>query len=196
MPVKIWLLLSCSMVTCALSAQRMVFSMNTFGINFGKMTVERKQLNDSTEEYTLHASGYLKVLWMERRDETHYQTRFVHGRLVYSQYKHIESGVVKKWNTIKESGNGCQVKSHKGDFFLKEKPDASVLQMYFEKPQKLASVFHEAEVGLIPLNYKNDGTIEFKVSDGSRTQYQYTENKLTGMVVHLPIATVTMKRIE
>jgi hypothetical protein len=96
------------------TAQKVAYSMTSFGITFGKMIVERQQVNDSTDIYTLHAKGYLKVLWMERSDESFYEVKFVNGKLVSSTFRQVESGVVKKWNKLHFNGMESVVESHKG----------------------------------------------------------------------------------
>jgi hypothetical protein len=103
-------------------AQQYTFSMSAFGINFGKMVVTKTQENDSTELYTLNAKGYLKVLWMERNDQTLYEVRYRHGKLLSSSYKQTESGELKKWTKVAYDGTKYVVDSYKGKRTFTEPP--------------------------------------------------------------------------
>src|SRR6218665_1253683 len=87
-----------------LFAQQLTFQMSAIGINFGKMIVTRTQENDSTEAYSLHAKGFLKVILWERKDETKNTVRYENGKLLSSEYMQVESNVLKKWNKIRFDG--------------------------------------------------------------------------------------------
>jgi len=191
----LWLIFFTSLAG-AVQAERLVYEMSAFGIKFGTMTVEHKHLNDSTEQYTLHAKGYLKVLWMERNDESIYEVRYVHQQLRYSSFRQIESGVVKRWNRVMGNGKQYTVESSEGNRVFNEPPLFSVLKMYFQSPKNISRVFHEAEAGYTTLFHKNDNTVEIKSADGGRGVYFYTKEKLTHMEFHISIATVYMKLIN
>lgn len=169
--------------------------MTAFGINFGQMTVTRTIENDSTELYTLKAKGYLKVLWMERDDETHNSVRFQNGRLLSSNYKQMESKELTNWNTVSFDGKRYIVDSNQGKYFLTETPEFSVLKLYFMHPKSITRVFSEAEGGFVNLKHVNENTVELKNSKGDRSVYFYKNGSIEKLEFHTSIAKVNMKRI-
>jgi len=178
-----------------LFAQKITFEMTAFGINFGQMTVTRTIENDSTELYTLKAKGYLKVLWMERDDETHNSVRFQNGRLLSSNYKQMESKELTNWNTVSFDGKRYIVDSNQGKYFLTETPEFSVLKLYFMHPKSINRVFSEAEGGFVNLKHVNENTVELKNSKGDRSVYFYKNGSIEKLEFHTSIAKVNMKRI-
>lgn len=178
-----------------LFAQKITFEMTAFGINFGQMTVTRTIENDSTELYTLKAKGYLKVLWMERDDETHNSVRFQNGRLISSNFKQMESKELTKWNTVSFDGKRYIVDSNQGKYFLTETPEFSVLKLYFMHPKSITRVFSEAEGGFVNLKHVNENTVEMKNAKGDRSVYFYKNGAIEKLEFHTSIAKVNMKRI-
>lgn len=178
-----------------LFAQKITFEMTAFGINFGQMTVTRTIENDSTELYTLKAKGYLKVLWMERDDETHNSVRFQNGRLISSNFKQLESKELTKWNTVSFDGKRYIVDSNQGKYFLAETPEFSVLKLYFMHPKSITRVFSEAEGGFVNLKHVNENTVEMKNAKGDRSVYFYKNGAIEKLEFHTSIAKVNMKRI-
>lgn len=176
-------------------AEKITFQMTAFGIDFGQMTVSKSTENDSTELYTLNAKGHLKLLWMERNDETQNTVRFRNGKLLYSSYRQIESGKLTKWITINYDGKKYVVNSNKGPSTFTEMPLFSVLKMYFSKPQGLTRVFSEAEAGFTALKRLDDNTYEIKNSEGDRSVYFYKNAAIDKLEFHTSIAKVSMKRI-
>lgn len=168
--------------------------MSAFGIKFGTMTVTKSKENDSTDLYTLHAKGYLKVLWMERNDETYYAVRYRHGKLISSSYKQVESGVTKKWTNVTCNGSQYVVDSYRGKRSFTEAPVYSILSLYFNSPQNLKSIFYEAEANYANVKH-NGNAVEVLSSDGNRSIYKYINGVLQEMEFHISIATVYMKRI-
>lgn len=176
-------------------AQKITFEMTAFGINFGQMTVTRTIENDSTELFTLKAKGYLKVLWMERDDETHNSVRFQNGRLLSSNFKQMESKELTKWNTVSFDGKRYIVDSNQGKYFLTETPEFSVLKLYFMHPKSITRVFSEAEGGFVNLKHVNENTVEMKNAKGDRSVYFYKNGAIEKLEFHTSIAKVNMKRI-
>ncbi len=180
----------------AAHAQRMVFDMSAFGITFGTMTVNRYWESDSSEVYTLHAKGYLKVLWMERSDETFYEVRYKQGKLVHSSFRQVESGVLKKWTYVRSTTEGYKVDSYRGKRTFSESPVFSVLKLYYQVPEGINKIFYEAESDFTKLIQRNEKTFEIKSSDGNRSIYKYVNDELAKMEFHISIATVYMKRVS
>ncbi|MFN8276395.1 MAG: DUF6134 family protein [Chitinophagales bacterium] len=178
------------------TAEEVVFDMSAFGIHFGKMTVTRTRENDSTEVFRLHAKGYLKVLWMERNDETKYEARYVHSQLQSSLYRQYESGKLTKWTDIMLNGQQYQVKSWKGNRTFTAPPRYSVLHLYFEHPQQRTSIFSETDGGFEKVAFADSEKVELKTSDGNRSLYHFINGVLRSIEVHLSIATVHMQRIN
>lgn len=176
-------------------AQQVTFEMSAFGIDFGKMTVTKTRDNDSTETYTLKAKGYLKVLWMERDDETRNTVKFQNGNLLSSSYTQMESGVTTKWNTVSFDGKRYTVNSDQGKYFLTETPHFSVLKLYFHKPESITRIFSEAEGGFIPLKQVNDNTFEIKNSKGDKSIYYYKNGVIDKLEFYTSVAKVSMKKL-
>lgn len=177
-------------------SQQVAFDMSAFGITFGKMTVTKTHENDSTELYTLHAKGYLKILWMERNDETRYEVRYRHGHLLSSSYRQMESGTTKKWTIVNYDGRQYNVDSYRGKRNFTEKPAYSILLLYFSNPQNINRIFYEAESDFTDVKHPDANTTEIKSSDGNRSVYHFLNGVLKEMEFHISIATVYMKKIK
>lgn len=180
----------------AVYAQQHVFNMSAFGINFGKMTVTKVKENDSTDLYTLDANGYLKVLWMERRDQTLYEVRYRNGKLLSSSYTQIETGKIKKWTKVHFDGEKYVVDSYRGKRSFREAPVYSVLTLYFDDPKNVERIFYEAESEFTSLKKLNDNAYELTGSDGNRSVYKFANGTIQEAEFHISIATVYMKRIK
>lgn len=159
------------------------------------MSVSHSQEADSTETFSLKAKGYLKVLWMERDDETHNTVTFKGGKLWSSTYTQWESGKKTNWNTVHFDGSKYTVVSNQGNYFLHEIPYFSVLKLYFQQPKNISRIFSEAEGGFIPLKKVNEDTYEVKNSKGDRSVYFYKNGKIDRLEFHTSIAKVNMKKI-
>lgn len=183
-------------VALAASSQKMVYDLSVFGFTFGKMEVQHTVENDSTELYTLHAKGKTNFLWMKREDENTLYVRFRNGKLWTSNSTHIESGVITKWNKMFFDGKLLHVDSYKGKKSFLGAPDYSFLMMYFKPLLMRTRIFHESESDFVNLDYRKDGTVEMKISDGSRTVFHFLNGKIAEMEVHLAIATVHMKLVN
>ncbi len=177
-------------------AQQIVFKMSAFGINFGNMTVNHVKENDSVELYTLKASGYLKVLWMERKDETINEVRYCNGRLISSTYRQTENATVKRWTKINRTGEQLVVDSYKGKRTVKELPAFSIIRLYFQYPQNITRLFYEAEAEYIALTRTDDpNTFETRTDGGNRSVYHYVNGAINQVEFHIPAATVYAKRM-
>lgn len=192
-PLILSFLLLCSGVV---SAQEIVFEMSVFGFTFGKMVVTKTSENDSTELYTLRAKGKTNFLWMKREDETIYEVRYRHGKLLSSSYLQIETGITKHWTKVQFDGHQYVVDSYRGKRSFTQAPDYSVLSLYFNPLNRRSKIFYEAESDFIPLKYKDENTVELKGSDGSKTIYHFSNGTIKDIEVHISIATVHMKRIK
>lgn len=169
--------------------------MSALGIDFGLMTVTKTIESDSSETYTLKAKGYLKVLWMERDDETRNTVRYKNGKLLSSSYTQMESKVTTNWNTVSFDGKNYVVNSNQGKYFLPETPSFSVLKLYFTYPKSLTRIFSEAEGGFINIKHVNDNSVEIKDTKGNRSVYLYKNGAIDKLEFHTSIAKVNMKRI-
>lgn len=129
------------------------------------MTVNKIRENDSTDLYTLHAKGYLKILWMERNDETKYEVRYRNGKLISSTYRQIESGKTKKWTIVVYDGKKYQVDSYRGKRSFAEAPTYSILSLYYSNPKNINRIFYEAESDFANVKHPDGDTIEIKSSD-------------------------------
>lgn len=177
-------------------SQKMVFNMRAFGTDLGNMTVTRTILADSTEVINMNSKGTLKLLWIDRLDETLHEVRYKHGKFVSSNYKHYEKGVLKKWCYITWDGKAYQVNSHKGKSSFTEVPTYSIASLYFYDPKNVNRLFYEAEGTFSTVKHPDANTVDFKTSEGNRNVYKYVNGKLQEMEFHLSIATVTMKRVQ
>ncbi|MCW5908155.1 MAG: hypothetical protein KIS94_09870 [Chitinophagales bacterium] len=177
-------------------SQQLVFEMSAFGIRFGTMTVTKTKENDSTDLYTLNAKGYLKVLWMERNDQTLYEVRYRHGKLLSSAYKQIETGEVKKWTNVMFDGKKYVVDSYRGKRTFTEVPVHSIITLYFSNPKNIKRIFYEAESDFAEVKYPDENTVEIKSSDGNRSVYHFKNGTMDHMEFYISIAIVNMKRIS
>ncbi len=160
------------------------------------MTVNKIRENDSTDLYTLHAKGYLKILWMERNDETKYEVRYRNGKLISSTYRQIESGKTKKWTIVVYDGKKYQVDSYRGKRSFAEAPTYSILSLYYSNPKNINRIFYEAESDFANVKHPDGNTIEIKSSDGNRSIYRFVNGAINDMEFHISIATVYMKKIQ
>ncbi|MES2620020.1 MAG: DUF6134 family protein [Bacteroidota bacterium] len=177
-------------------AQKIVYDMSAFGIHFGKMTVIKTKEDDSTDLYTLDANGYLKVLWMERKDQTLYEVRYRNGKLISSSYTQIETGKVGKWTKVHFDGTKYMVDSYRGKRSFIEAPAFSIMTLYFNNPKNIHRIFYEAESDFTEMKHPDENTVEIKSSDGNRSIYHFLNGVMNKMEFHISIATVHMKRIN
>jgi hypothetical protein len=177
-------------------SQKMVFSMRAFGTDLGNMTVTRTMTADSTEIITMNSVGKLKLLWIDREDETLHEVRYKKGKFVSSNYRHYEKGVLKKWCYINWDGKAYQVNSHKGKSTVTEVPTYSIASLYYYNPKNVNRLFYEAEGTFNTVSHPDANTVDFKTSEGNRNIYKYVNGSLQEMEFRLSIATVTMKRIQ
>lgn len=177
-------------------AQQHTFQMSAFGIDFGKLTVTRTQENDSTELYSLHAKGFLKVILWERRDETKNTARYQNGKLVSSDYTQMETDRITQWNKVKYDGNKYAVESRSGKKVFVKRPTFSVLKLYFENPKSLTEIFSEAEADYIPLRHIDKNTIEIKNKNGGKGIYYYENGTVHKMEFYTALAKVNAKKLN
>lgn len=182
------------LLNCQLYAQTLTFDMSAFGVKFGKMIITRTKENDSTELYSLNAKGYLKVLWMERNDETRQEVRFRNGVLLSSNFTEMESGKVKRWSKIHYDGKHYHIESNTGKRTFSQLPSFTILKMYYNKPAALQQVFYEPEGQFIALKYPDANTIELKTPEGNKNIYRFEKGQLKEMEFHISIATVYARR--
>ncbi len=175
-------------------AQTKVFEMTVLGFKFGKMIVNRTVLPDSTEVYTLNASGKATIFWIDFVSETKQEVRYKNGKLVSAHYTEIENGKVKRWTKIAYDGKEYQVDSHKGKRKFSQTPVFSVASLYFNNADDHKQVFYEAEANFTTLKQSKD-KVEFTTSDGQKSVYHFNNGELQKMEFHISIATVYMERI-
>jgi len=169
--------------------------MTAFGVKLGNMTVNRTFEKDSTEVINMHSKGRIKLLWIDREDETIHEVRYRKGKLISSNYKQITNGEVKRWTTIKFDGKVYQVDSDKGKSTFTEAPTYSIASLYYYFPKNLSRIFYEVESNYTPVKFTDPNTLDFKTADGNRNIYKYVNGKLNEMEFHVSITTVYMKRI-
>lgn len=179
-----------------LAAQTKVFDMTVLGFKFGKMIVTRNVEPDSTEVYTLNASGKATVLWIDFVSQTKQEVRYKNGRLVSSSYTEIENGKTKRWNKVTFDGKKYQVDSYKGKSSFAEAPVFSVASLYFKNSTNLKKIFYEAEAEYAPVNHTGKENIEFKTSEGNRSVYHFINGEIQNMEFYISIAIVYMKRVS
>lgn len=177
-------------------SQKLVFSMRAFGTDVGRMTVTRSVLADSTEVITMNSDGQVKLLWIDRKDETRHEVRYKNGKMVSSNYKHYQNGKLEKWCTISFDGKVYQVASNTGKRTMAEAPTYSIASLYFHSPKNINRVFYEADASYSELKHPDANTVDFKTSEGNRNIYKYVNGSLQEMEFKLSIATVSMKRIQ
>lgn len=159
------------------------------------MTVNRTFEKDSTEVITMHSKGHLKLLWIERDDETINIVKYRNGKLISSTYKQIENGEVNKWTNITYDGKQYQVDSYKGKSTFADAPTFSIASLYYYFPKNIKRIFYEVESNYAPVNFTDTNTVDIKTSEGTRSIYKYVNGILTEMEFHVTLTTVYMKRI-
>jgi hypothetical protein len=187
-----WLFLLCNSVW----AQTIVFDMNAFGQDIGRMTVTRIQEKDGGEFYVLETKSKAKVLWINRENYTHYEVRYKDGKLISASHIETENGKTKRWSKVNFDGKLYQVDSYKGKKTFSEAPNYSIVTIYFKDYQKVQRIFYEAETDFSDLKHPDNNTIEFKSSDGNRNVYHFENGKIKSMEFHVSIATVYMNRLN
>lgn len=176
-------------------AQTKVYEMSVLGFKFGKMTVTRTIHSDSSEVYSLHASGKATVLWMDFISQTRQESVYKHGKLVSSFYQEIENGKVKRWTKVLFDGNHYQVDSYKGKRSFTEAPLFSIASLYFNGFQTLQNIFYEAEAEFTKVRHNGKDRMEILTSEGNRSIYHFVNGEIENMEFYISIAVVYMKRI-
>lgn len=177
-------------------AEEITFDMSVWGFKFGQMTVTKTVENDSTEIYTMDASGKVNFLWMKKEGSTKYKVKVVNGQMVSSSYIRIVNGQTDYWNEVVFDGEKYLVESNKGNRHFTEIPDYTILALYFDPTTEHKRIYCEAESEFSTLSTPKKDGFELKCTDGSRTSYHLKDGLVNSMEIHASLATVKMKRVS
>ncbi len=170
--------------------------MSVWGFKFGEMRVTKTVENDSTEIYTMNASGKVNFLWMKKEGSTKYKVKMVNGKMVSSSYIRIVNGETDYWNEVVFDGEKYLVESSKGNRHFTEVPEYTVLALYFNPTTEYKRIYCEAETEFSTLTTPKDDGFELNCTDGSKTSYHLVDGLIQRMEIHASLATVKMKRIS
>lgn len=173
-----------------LRSQTLEYNMSALGINFGKLYVTKTVLNDSMYQIDLKAKGILKMLWIDRIDETKSSVKFLKGDLIYSSYKHWEKTKLKKWATVQREGKIFNATTTIGEKTFTETPRYTNLNLYFSKPSYKLSVFNESDATFSLIKKIDDDRFELVDSEGVKNTFYYLSTSLVKQEIKLPLATV------
>ena len=193
--IKNWIWGALVLCCASAGAQTKVYEMSVLGFKFGKMIVNRTLQSDSSEVYTLNASGKATVLWMDFVSQTKQEVVYKKGRLVSSSYQEIENGKVKRWTKVRYDGTHYQVDSYKGQRSFTEAPLFSIANLYFDGFKTIQQIFYEAEGEFTKVHTNGKDRLEISTSEGNRSVYHFLNGEVTNMEFYLAIAVVYMKRI-
>jgi hypothetical protein len=177
-------------------AEEITFEMSVWGFKFGQMTVTKTVENDSTEIYTMNASGKVNFLWMKKSGSTNYKIRFVNGQMVSSSYIRTVNGETDYWNEVAFDGQKYIVESNQGNRVFTEIADYSVLKLYFNPTTEHKRIYCEAESEFSTLSPSKDDGFELNCTDGSRTSYHLKNGLVNSIEIHAALTTIKMKRVE
>lgn len=177
-------------------AEEITFNMSVWGFTFGQMVVSKTMENDSTELYTLNASGKVNFLWMKKEGSTSYAVRFRNGKLLSSSYSRTVNGELDYWNEVAFDGEKYSVESSKGNRDFTEIPEYTVLALYFEPNVDHTRIYCEAETEFSSVTKRDDEGFELSCTDGSRTSYHLKEGQIEMLEIHAALANVKMKRVN
>jgi hypothetical protein len=190
------LLLLCVILSGQTMAEEITFDMSVWGFKFGQMTVTKTMENDSTEVYTMSASGKVNFLWMKKEGSTKYKVIIVNGQMISSSYIRIVNGETDYWNEVVFDGEKYQVESNKGNRAFTEIPDNTILALYFNPTTQHKRIYCEAESEFSTLSTPNEDGFELHCTDGSRTSYHLVNGLVNSMEIHASLASIKMKRVK
>lgn len=176
-------------------AEEITFDMSVWGIKFGQMTVTKTVENDSTEVYTMDASGNVNFLWMKKSGSTKYKVKVVNGQMMSSSYIRKVNGETDYWNEVVFDGEKYLVESNKGNREFTEVPSYSVLELYFNPTTEHKRIYCEAESEFSTLSTPKKEGFELNCTDGSRTSYFLINGEIDRLDIHASLATLKMKRV-
>lgn len=197
MTIRFLLLFMLASASLNAFSEEIVFEMSVFGIKFGTMVITHTVENDSTERYTLHATGKTDFLWMQREEESKYEVIYRNGTLFSSNYIYLNKGETEKWTKMQLNDQGYKVESNEGTKLVNTAADYSLLKLYFNPEWGRTQVFCEEDCSyakLIP--NKTENTLKVICNDGSRSTYHLKDGKINEMEIHLAVATVKLTRIN
>lgn len=170
--------------------------MSVWGFTFGQMVVTKTMENDSTELYTLNASGKVNFLWMKKEGSTSYAVRFRNGKMLSSSYSRTVNGEMEYWNEVAFDGEKYAVESSKGNRDFTEVPEYTVLALYFDPTVEHQRIYCEAETEFSNVTSRNAKGFELSCTDGSKTSYHLKEGQIEMLEIHASLANVKMKRVD
>ena len=194
--MRITILISILLIGNHVFAEEITFDMSVWGFTFGQMTVSKTMENDSTELYTLNASGKVNFLWMKKEGSTSYAVRFRNGQMLSSSYSRTVNGEMDYWNEVQFDGEKYSVESSKGNRDFSEIPEYTVLALYFEPNVDHKRIYCEAETEFSSVSKRDSKGFELSCTDGSRTSYHLKEGQIEMLEIHAALANVKMKRID
>lgn len=197
MTTRVFILLITGLLSGPVFGEEIVFEMSVFGIRFGTMTVTRNIEHDGTEVFTLIAKGKTDFLWMKREEESKYVVKYKHGVLHTSDYVYLNKGQLEKWSKVSRANGHYTIETHNGSRQLNESIEYSLLKLYFDPDRKVNRVFCEEECSFSTLNRDaKSGAMLVTCHNGSKSTYHLIKGRVVGLDIHLPIATVQMKRVN
>ena len=194
--MRIPFLLSILLIGNQAFAEEITFDMSVWGFTFGQMVVTKTMENDSTELYTLNASGKVNFLWMKKEGSTSYAVRFREGKMLSSSYSRTVNGEMEYWNEVAFDGEKYSVESSKGNRDFTEIPEYTVLALYYDPVVDHERIYCEAETEFSNVTSRSTKGFELSCTDGSKTSYHLKEGQIEMLEIHASLANVKMKRVN
>lgn len=167
-----------------------------FGDKIGEMRISKEVKPDGTELYIIDSYSKAKILWINRDNNSHYETVYKNGQFISSVYTEIENGKKTRWGNVKWDGKKYAVDYYAGKKTITEIPAYTVVSLYFGDISKMKRIFYDSEAEMIEVEHPDASTVEFKTSDGHRNTYHFLNGVLDRLEVHTSFATAKMVRVN
>ena len=195
---RLLVLISLFTLSQRVAAEELIFEMSVWGYKFGTMVVTRVWENDSTEVYTVAAKGETDFFWMKRKEESSHRITYINGRLQASEYVYLNKGEVEKWSNVKFENGQYIIDSNEGTRIIQNALiDYSLVKLYFEPSFEKSTVFCEEDCGFSTITpIPSEQILKIACDDGNRSTYYIKNGVVDQFEVHLPVATVKLKKIS
>lgn len=158
-------------------SQKLTFDIFLFGNVIGQSVVEKKQVNDSLFNYTLHSSSEARIFFTVRTNRLDYDITYSNQKLVTSSSANVRNDE-QHYVTVKFEGASYLIKRDNESFCLKPPIECSSVLLLFAEPCNVRQIFSERLGEYRPVKKTAAAEYEVDMKDGIVYIYRYKNGKL------------------
>ena len=180
--------------TLSASGQKLVYHVFHGNNNIGFIHVDREQKNN-LEIYQLQSEVNFRILWKNHEHVSKMKVTFKDGVLFESISETWQNEKLDIKSRIWKNGNQYQGVFHSGDSVKITHPiDLSAVQLYYQEPVGLESVFLESFLEYGKFETVSPGNYEIKTPNGRLNTYIYEDGTLKELQVEGTWFTIHFKK--